>query len=335
MNRRFVFLLLLVAGAMLLPFRAPAPLYYTPGEGWYYEPYGEKADWQRPNAKLQLDVAEQSFTNKNYNVTLHAAHRIVRVWPLSDYAPRAEYLIGRCLETSGRDEAAFNAYEAIIQKYPHSESYEDVLWRQYEIANRFLNGEWFRLWGTIPLYRSMDETAKLFSEIVTNGPYSDVAPHAQMRIGTAREKQKDYPDGVTAYATAADRYYNQPAIASDALYREGVAYQKQAATAEYDQGTAAQAIAAYTDFITLYPDDKRVPDAQKAIVTLKSLQVEGNFKVAQFYEQNKVLNAQQRRIGALVYYNQVLQLDPNSPFAAQARQRIEQLKPRVAAPPAS
>ena len=102
MNRRFVFLLLLVAGAMLLPFRSPAPLYYTPGEGWYYEPYGEKADWQRPRAKDQLDVAEQAFTNKNYNVTLHAAHRIVRVWPLSDYAPRAEYLIGRCLEVDAQ-----------------------------------------------------------------------------------------------------------------------------------------------------------------------------------------------------------------------------------------
>ena len=95
----------------LLPFRSPAPLYYTPGEGWYYEPYGEKADWQRPRAKEQLEVAEQAFTNQNYNVTLHAAHRVLHVWPLSDYAPRAEYLIGRCLEADGKDEAAFNAYQ--------------------------------------------------------------------------------------------------------------------------------------------------------------------------------------------------------------------------------
>jgi outer membrane protein assembly factor BamD (BamD/ComL family) len=154
-------------------------------------------------------------------------------------------------------------------------------------------------------------------------------------IGAAREKQKDYDAAAKAYGTAADRYYNQPVIASDALYRRGVAYQKQASTAEYDQGTAGQAIAAYTDFITLYPDDKRVPDAQKAIVALKAQQVEGNFMVAQFYEKNKVLNAAQRRDGALVYYNQVLQLDPNSPFAAQARQRIEQLKPRSSTTPAS
>jgi hypothetical protein len=60
-------------------------------------------------------------------------------------------------------------------------------------------------------------------------------------------------------------------------------------------------------------------------------QVEGNFKIAQFYEKNKVLNAEQRRDGALVYYNEVLnellQIDPNSPLAAQARQRITRLKP--------
>ena len=336
MNRRFVFLLLLFAGVMLLPFRSPAPLYYTPGEGWYYEPYGEKAEWQRPRANEQLEVAEQAFTNKNYDVTLHAAHRVVRMWPLSDYAPRAQYLIGRCMEVQGKDELAFNAYQAIIDKYPRSDIYEEIIWRQYEIANRFLAGEWFRVfWNTVPLYPSMDETAKLFSNIVTNGPFSDVAPHAQLRIGAAREKQKDYESAVSAYETAADRYYNQPTIASDALYREGVAYQKQAATAEYDQGTAGKAIAAYTDFITLYPSDKRVPEAQKAIVALRTQQVEGNFRIALFYEKSKMLNARQRRDGALVYYSYVVQLDPNSPFAAQARQRIEQLKSQTPAPPAS
>jgi outer membrane protein assembly factor BamD len=321
MNRRFIFYFLFAAFTALLPFRSPAPLFYTPGEGWYYEPYGEKADWQRPRAKEQLDVAGQSFTNKDYNTALHAAHRVVRVWPLSDYAPGAQYLIGRCLELKNKDEAAFNAYQFVVEKYPGSDNFNDVLWRQYEIAGRFLDGEFFRIWGSIPAYRSMDETARLYSIIVTNGPYSDVAPHAQMQIGAAREKQKDYESAVKAYQTAADRYYNQPAIAAEALYREGLAYQKQATTAEYDQGTAAKAIATYTDFMTLYPDDKRVPDAQKAIASLKAVQVAGNFKIAQFYEYYK------KWAGAVVYYNEVLQLDPNSPYAEPARKKIELLKP--------
>ncbi|MGD0251369.1 MAG: tetratricopeptide repeat protein [Verrucomicrobiota bacterium] len=326
MNRRFVFWMVLVVGVALLPFRSPAPLIYVPGEGWYYEPYGENAKWQRSRAKDQLEVAEKAFNSANYNISLRAAHRVLRVWPLSDYAPHAAYLIGRCLEATGKDEAAFNAYQNIIQKYPKSAEYEDVLWRQYAIANRYLHGQWFKLWGYLPLYPSMDQTAKMFGKIVNNGPYSDVAPHAQLRIGAAREKSKDYTEAVKAYETAADRYHNQPVIAADALYREGIAYQKQAATAEYDQSTASHAIAAYTDFITLFPDDKRVPRVQRAIAVLKAEQVRGNFEIAQFYEKSKKWS------GAVVYYNEVLQLDPNSRFAAQARQRIESLKPRLQAP---
>jgi outer membrane protein assembly factor BamD len=323
MNRRFGWKILLFTLVVWLPFRAPAPLTYVPGEGWYYENYGEKAKWQRTRAKDQLDVAEQAFKDKDYSLALHAAHRVLRIWPLSDYAPRAEYLVGRCLETRGRDEAAFNAYQNIIQKYPRSESFNDVLWRQFAIANRFLGGEWFRLWNTIPLYPSMDQTAKLYDKIVNSGPYSDVAPHAQMNIGAAREKQKDYDAAVKAYETAADRYHDQPVIAADALYREGLSYQKQAATAEYDQSTAGKAIATYTDFMAFYPDDKRVPEVEKSIALMKIEQVRGNYKIAQYYEKTK------RLAGAVVYYNEVLQLDPNSPYAALARARIENLKPRL------
>ena len=146
MNRPFGLLLFVVVCLVLVPLRAPAPLFYVPGEGWYYEMYGQNARWQRPRAKEQLDVAEQAFAKEDFNTALHAAHRILRVWPLSDYAPDAEYLIGRCLETTGKDEAAFKAYQNIIEKYPRSSRYDEVLWRQYEIANRFLGGQWFWLW---------------------------------------------------------------------------------------------------------------------------------------------------------------------------------------------
>ena len=105
----------------------------------------------------------------------------------------------------------------------------------------------------------MDTAANMFNEIVTNGPYSDVAPHAQLRVGAAREKAKIMTCAVKAYGTAADRYHDQPVIAADAIFRQGVSYQKQAAKAEYDQSTAEQAIETFTDFMTLFPDDKRVP----------------------------------------------------------------------------
>ena len=61
MASRLSFWILLVALIALLPFRSPAPLVYIPGEGWYYESYGETLSWQRSRAKDQLEVAEVAF----------------------------------------------------------------------------------------------------------------------------------------------------------------------------------------------------------------------------------------------------------------------------------
>jgi outer membrane protein assembly factor BamD len=205
MNCRKAFLFLAVALFILLPLRSPAPLIYTPGEGWYYELPGQVLNWERSRAKEQLEVAKEYFNEKDYSTALRAAYRVVQVWPLSDYAPDAEYLMARCLEAKGKDEAAFKAYQGIIDKYPSSERYEEVMWRQYTIGNRFLAGEWTKLWNLVPFFPSMDTAATMFGQIVTNGPYSDVAPHAQLRVGVAREKQKDYERAVQEYQKAADR----------------------------------------------------------------------------------------------------------------------------------
>lgn len=329
MNRRHVRLLLISTFLVLIPFRSPAPLIYTPGEGWTYESVGGEGNWRRERAKDQLIVAQDAFDKKDYNLSLKAARRVIQVWPLSDYAPQSQYLVGRCYELKGMDERAFKEYQNLLEKYPKSVNYDDVLKRQYEIANRFLKGEWFRLWNYVPFFPSMDKTAGLYEKIVKNGPYSDYAPLAQMKIGEAREKQSNYPEAVKAYERAADRYNDRPKIAADALYNQALAYDKEAATAEYDQNTAAQAIATFTDFMTLYPDDPRVPDAQKIIVKLRAEQARGNFEIAKFYEKGKKWR------GATTYYNEVVRLlwdNPNSSYAVQARERIDLLNKRLEPP---
>jgi outer membrane protein assembly factor BamD len=321
MLRRSVRLLCLSA-LLLSAVNTPAPLVYRPGEGWSYESVGG-GKWTRTRAKDQLDVAQQAFDNKNFGLALKAARRTVRVWPLSDYAPQAQYLVGRSLEEQKQDEKAFKSYQTLLEKYPKSSNYEEVVKRQYEIANRYLGGQWFKLWGYIPFFPSMDKTVEMYQKLIKNGPYSEVAPSAQMNIGAAREKQEDFPQAVKAYESAADRYHDRKQVAADALFKAGEAYLKQAKTAEYDQNVAGQAISTFTDFMTLYPEDPRVPEAQKKIATLRTEQARGSFIVAKFYEKKKHWD------GALVYYNEVLIRDPQSKYAEDARRRIEEIKKRT------
>jgi outer membrane protein assembly factor BamD len=258
-----------------------------------------------------------------------AAKRTVSRWPFSDYAPDAQYLLARCYEERGQDEKAFKSYQKLIEQYPKLTNYNEVVQRQFIIANRFLGGEWYKLWDIVPFFPSMEKTIKLYEQIIKNGPYSDVAPPSQLNIAAAYEKKTavfvtapDYPAAAKAYERAADRYADQK-WGTEALYKSGLAYTKQAKRAEYDQSIAAQAIASFTDFMTLHPEDTRVGEAKKIIDSLKTEQARGSFEVAQYYEKKH------RWRGALIYYNEVLSNDPGSKYAELARRRIDEIKKRT------
>src|ERR1051326_4147645 len=142
MKSRSLRLLLLILICLVgLPLRSPAPLIYRPGEGWSYEPVGGEGKWQRARAKEQLDVAQTAFDKRQYGLALKAARRVVRVWPLSDFAPPAQYLVGRCYEAKGEDEKAFKEYQKVLEKQPKIGNYPEILQRQFAIANKYLAGK--------------------------------------------------------------------------------------------------------------------------------------------------------------------------------------------------
>lgn len=315
---------LLLIGLLAFVHRAPAPLIYTPGEGWHYEAVGEEGSWKRGRPKDQLDVAQTAFQNRDFSTSSKAAKRVVSGWPYSDYASQAQYLVARCYEEEGKDEKAFKAYQRLLERYPKIDNYNEIIQRQFIIANRFLAGQWFKLWDYIPVFPSMDRTIRMYDQIIKNGLYSEVAPNAQMNIGHAYERKfvRDYPSAAKAYERAADRYSDRK-TGADALFKVGLAYNRQAKTAEYDQSVASHAISVFTDFMTLHPDDKRSGDAQKIIASLKTEQARGSYEIARFYERKN------RPQAALIYYNEVLLQDPSSPYAEDARRRIDSIKREI------
>lgn len=326
MSRRCWRVALIAFGLVGVVFNSPAPLIYRPGEGWSYERVGESgSQWERTRARDQLQVAQEAFDKGDLSRAIKASRRVVARWPLSDYAPDAQYLLGRCYEKKGFLEKAFKTYQELIEKHPKTTKYQEVLERQYQITVRYLDGRWFRIWNYIPAYPSMERTSKMFADIVNNGPYSPVGPKAQMDIGAAREKQKEYQLAVDAYIRASDRYHDLPGVGPDALFKAADAWHKQANRAEYDQGTAGQAIDTYNDFTLLYPQDPRVSQARQSIRDLRHEQAAGAFAIARYYEQKR------RWLGAEIYYNEVLLRDADSEYADAARQRLAELKPQTTA----
>jgi len=327
--RKALLIPLVILVLLLSSSECPAPFIYTPGEGWSYETPGQAGNWQRDTAREQIDVAKAAYDEGDYKIAVKAAGRVIREWPFSDYAPESQYVTALAYQGNHRDEKAFKAYQSLITRYPKYEKYDQVLRQQFEITNRFLEGQRFRLWGLFPIFRSMDRTTEMYKELIQNGPFSEIAPQAQLNIGTARENKKDFAGAVVAYETAADKYSDLEGIAEDALFRAGEALHKEAKEAEYDQSVASRAIEVFNDFMALHPKDDRVDQADTYIRELRVEQARGNLQIARYYDKKHIDR------GALTYYNEVVDIfsrllnDTDHEYAVEARERIAQLKVQV------
>jgi len=311
----------LFALTLVLPV-AQAELVWRPGEGWSDESGG---DVSASSSRDQLELAHKLEAEGKRDDALKAYKSLLRRWPLSFFAPEAQFRIGKIMEDEGDFQNAFKSFQTMVTKYPSSEYFEQALDEQYRIANLYLAGEPQRIWK-IPVGPSMDRTIDMYERIVKNAPYGTYAPQCQFNIGLAREKQRRFSDAVDSYQKVLDNYPTSP-VASNAQYQMGYAWMTSSTSGDYDLGAAKKAIDAFQDYLVRYPSSDKAVQAQENIVKLSQKQTQGAFDVAKFYE------TQHDPRGAFIYYNEVVREDPNSSQAQLAKKRIQELRPVVEALP--
>jgi outer membrane protein assembly factor BamD len=311
---------LLVGTVLLLctvwAWECPAPLIWRKGEGWSYERGGVPVG-KTPQEQLQIAKGLQAAKNSGDAIT--AYRRLVRRWPTSIAAEEGYIGLAECLSATDYHYKAFLEYQNLITKYPGSKHIDLALQRQFDIGKLFLNGTKHKVWG-LRWFAGYDKAVEVFTQVAKNAPYGKIGPEAQFNIGLAHEKQGEYRPAVKAYEVLLERYSKLP-IAETGQFQIGVAYQKEATRAEYDQSSANEAIAAYTDFLVRYPKSDKAPLAEKNRIALRLEQARGLFQIAQFYEKQKKYRS------AIIYYSEVIEQNPKSDWAAQAEKKVAALTP--------
>jgi outer membrane protein assembly factor BamD len=292
---------------------SPAPVIYRPGQGWETSGEGEV----EANSKAQLVKAQKLEKEKSFEQAAIAYRMLVKTWPLSPNAAEAQYHYAKCLLEFGEPIKAFKEFQNTIENYPDTPYFNDILQNQYEIGNLFLSGERLRVWS-IPTFPSMDKTVEIYETVIKNGPYSDIAPLAQMKIGFAREKQKNYKSAIEAYENLIRKYPNSDLV-DDAQFQIGFAYMAASTAADYDQTATRRAITAFQDYLTRYPKSEKIEQAQANIDRLRTEQARGLFNIARYYDWKN------ESTSAMIYYNEVIQKYPESDLARRAKERVEQL----------
>jgi outer membrane protein assembly factor BamD len=315
---RFVLPLTMLA-LIVFPHRAPAPIIYREGEGFSS---GDLTDIEiKRNAEEQYKLAERYEAAGDYRRAGASYRLVVRRFPRSDIAATAQFRSGQMLEREGKLQRAFYEYQGLVEKYPRSPDFEAALQAEYNIGKAFLDGRRIDIYG-VPTLPSMSKAQEMFRKIITNAPYSRIAPLAQYGIAQALEKSGAIAATVTAYQQVVDRYPTSDA-APDAMYQIGYVYLQASRTTGYDQTAAIRAQEAFEDFLLRYSNSEKVPQAQDNLKILQGRKTENSYNIAKFYDKQKNYKA------AYVYYNEVVQQQPDSPEAQRAKQRMDEIRSKV------
>jgi outer membrane protein assembly factor BamD len=298
---------------------AKAAVIYRSNEGWSVE--GDPASQVEGSAAEQMRKAEQLEADGNHKAAYSAYRALVKRYGLSVLAPKAQRKMGVLLENSGEYDKAYEAYSTYLSKYPRGDDFEAVVESMFKIAKLFLEGQKKKLLG-VPVASSMARAQEMFEGIVKRAPFSKWAPLAQFNLGQALEKQGKYADAIAAYQQVIIRYPTD-AIADDAQYQIGYVRLKEHREGSYDRASATKAREAFEEFISRHPESEKVPQARENMKTLEGSQNKGMLEIAKFYDKTKNYRA------AVIYYNDVIKAEPDSPSSTFASSRIEQLKQKV------
>jgi outer membrane protein assembly factor BamD len=244
---------------------------------------------------------------------------VVRHYPSSAEAPKAQYRLAKQLNQKGDGEGAFKEYQNLLQRYPQTPDFEQAVAEQIEIANAYLKGRKVKFLG-IPLASSMEKAEEMYSAILKVSPYSKHAPITQFNLALAMEKGGKAQEAIAAYQKVIDKYPNSSA-ASAAQYQIGYVYQRLGMEGKsQDLSALKESQNNYQDFLIQYPNSEKVQQAGENMKKMISRESSDTLRIARFYDFNKNFKS------ASIYYNDVIRRFPQTPDSSAAKTRLDELK---------
>lgn len=284
---------------------------------WIWTPKSNK--WVNPKTvakdspKAQFDYAKGFYDGKKLSDAMREFDKLIKTFPKSFEASEAQYYLGLIEEERGNLYQAFQAYQKVVNKYPFSERIKDIIEREYNIAERFIAGYKRKALGiTIPVENPAIE---ILTNVVDNSTYGPLAPKAEYKLGLVLKGLQRYYEAEDAFNKVIANYpeseWVEPSRFQIASCRAAVSRGP-----DYDQGAMQDAKQKFEEFVKDHPDAVLSKDAEDNIGKLKEKEAAASFNIARFYEK------QEDKKAAKIYYNNILENYPNSPWASKAAERL-------------
>jgi len=266
--------------------------------------------------KEQLEFAKSILDSGDYKNALVEFRRLLKYYPESMEAPEAQFYIGECLDKLDDIYNAYLAYQKVVDKYAFTDRIDEVLEREFKIAEKLSDKKVKFLGMDVPQYY---HAITIYRKIIENSPYGKLAALSQYRIAIILKNAGDFTEARREFNKVISTYPNSE-WAEAAKFQVAKTASLSSLQPDYDQGASNEARDKYEEFVKTHPQAALSKEAEEEIRTLTDRQAEKDFKVAEFYEKQKAYKS------ALIYYEGVINDYPGSVWAKNAKEKISDLK---------
>ena len=242
-------------------------------------------------------------------------------WPESPEAAQAQLQVARLLDTRGERAEAFKQYQFLMDRYSGRFDYEEVLERQFAIADRVQQTA-ATFAGLGPKGRN-PKAIPMFAQVVRNGPQWSKASEAQYRIGRIHELRGELDEAIGAYLTVTEKY-PESNFSELADFNRGACMFKLVKSNQKDEAFTESAWKVFNDFLNRYPDSELKPAAFDYKQKLYERVARGHYDRAVYYDKR----ARKPR-AALRTYQFFVDNFPASELTKPAKARISALEKKV------
>jgi len=269
----------------------------------------------------QYSWAMYFFGQNDFDRAAEEFVRLVEFYPDSELAPESQYYAGRSYEEQGKYLFAFQSYQKTVEKYPYTKRMEEIIEREFNIANTFRDKETPKLMD-LELSVSLERAIEVYNDIVENNPFGKYSDKALLNAAGCYRRIGKYPQAIESYEKIINDY-PESEIVPEAKYQMAYAKYEASLEPEYDQESTEQALRDFQEISETTAVPALAEEANKVLSELKIRKAESEMKVAEFYEKRKKYQS------AIFYYGKIIAKYRGTASAEKAKERITILEGKI------
>lgn len=275
----------------------------------------------KDSPKEQFDRAMRFYKQNEFKRSADEFIRLTQYYVDSDLAPEAQYYAGRSFEELGKYYFAYQNYQKTIDNYPYTRRMEEIVEREYYIANIMQTEDSPKLLD-LELSESLIRSVEMYGKIVENMPFGPYADRALYKMAESYRRMFKYDGAIDAYEKIV-KDYPESKLIDEAKYQLAYTRYEASLDPEYDQESTEEALAEFEEISRTTAVPSIAKEAKKALSKLKSKKANSIIKIAEFYEKRKKYRS------AIIYYKDAVAKFSGTEASEYAEVRIEHLKTKI------